>query len=171
MVDYGTYSNLVDFDIMLELARFHRLVNEESPELEQFQPRRSGAGPQRDGAGGLDRVHAEQHDAHGAATLRDMRHEAAGAGRRRRRVAAGLWRGGAAHRGGWRDERDGRSQPRKHSVCHCREGRGPDQKWGRLRDGANPGFETFDIYMTLATRTHCLWREHASCLGSARPKW
>ncbi|PGG97475.1 hypothetical protein AJ80_09694 [Polytolypa hystricis UAMH7299] len=38
VVDYRTYSNPVDFDIMLELARFHRRVNVESPLLAQFQP-------------------------------------------------------------------------------------------------------------------------------------
>ncbi|KAF2194216.1 GMC oxidoreductase [Zopfia rhizophila CBS 207.26] len=38
IVDYRTYSNPVDFDIMLELARFHRRINVESPLLAQFDP-------------------------------------------------------------------------------------------------------------------------------------
>ena len=38
IVDYRTYSNPVDFDIMLELARFHRRMNEDSPILKQFEP-------------------------------------------------------------------------------------------------------------------------------------
>ena len=38
IVDYRTYSNPVDFDIMLELARFHRRINVESSLLAQFDP-------------------------------------------------------------------------------------------------------------------------------------
>ncbi|KIX01294.1 uncharacterized protein Z518_09019 [Rhinocladiella mackenziei CBS 650.93] len=38
IVDYRTYSSPADFDIMLELARFHRYINEESPLLVEFDP-------------------------------------------------------------------------------------------------------------------------------------
>ncbi|KXX76161.1 Oxygen-dependent choline dehydrogenase [Madurella mycetomatis] len=38
IVDFRTYSNPADFDIMIEMARFHRRVNEESPVLVPFDP-------------------------------------------------------------------------------------------------------------------------------------
>lgn len=38
VVDFRTYSNPADFDIMIEMARFHRRVNEESPILKPFGP-------------------------------------------------------------------------------------------------------------------------------------
>lgn len=44
IVDYRTYSNPADFDIMLELARFHRRMNVESPELAQFGPLETAPG-------------------------------------------------------------------------------------------------------------------------------
>ena len=37
VTDYRTYSHPVDFDIMLELMRFHRRVNVESPLLAHFE--------------------------------------------------------------------------------------------------------------------------------------
>ncbi|KAH9909618.1 hypothetical protein F4778DRAFT_6488 [Xylariomycetidae sp. FL2044] len=38
IVDYRTYSNPVDFDVMLALARFHRATNLESPALQEIAP-------------------------------------------------------------------------------------------------------------------------------------
>ncbi|PGH04433.1 hypothetical protein AJ79_07090 [Helicocarpus griseus UAMH5409] len=38
VIDFRTYSNPVDFDILVELARFHRRMNVESPLLAQFEP-------------------------------------------------------------------------------------------------------------------------------------
>jgi choline dehydrogenase len=38
VVQYRTYSNPVDLDLLVELARFHRRMNEDAPLLQQFAP-------------------------------------------------------------------------------------------------------------------------------------